>query len=468
MAWEWPGYFWYQGINPIYAWFYDFEKYGCQLKHVVATFSKGTEAYYFVRQEYLAAGAKFFKLVKANPALIFKVLKKTNQAAEKIFALGKKWQKTDFTKFTDRQILAAHKILFKLDEQLWRNGQIPNLLELSNNLLSQQVKLLIEKKYGAGKVNELFSLITTSNYYSKTERQDEDFLKLLKAKNLRGLKSHWLKYRWMTYGWAGPELKYEYFLQNYQEALKDKNVIKAIEEKLLEKKSILIKQQASLKTFDPKNEIFLTMLRQIMETKAKRVDAHSLTYFIAEKMMREIGLRTGLSLNQMRMVIPTDVPKLFKQVDVDAINREYNRVLIWFDRPTTKKYTGEAAEKKLAYILKRLPKIPDSKELKGELAYPGKVRGRARVILDLQQSADFKKGEILVTRMTDPNYVPIMKLAKAVITDIGGITCHAAIVSRELRKPCLVGTQFATKVLKDGDLIEVDASRGIIKKLSRF
>jgi pyruvate,water dikinase len=69
--------------------------------------------------------------------------------------------------------------------------------------------------------------------------------------------------------------------------------------------------------------------------------------------------------------------------------------------------------------------------------------------------------------MTTPEFVPLIKLAKAIITNVGGITCHAAIVSREMNKPCIIGTKIATKVLKDGDLVEVDANRGVIKILKR-
>jgi pyruvate,water dikinase len=64
--------------------------------------------------------------------------------------------------------------------------------------------------------------------------------------------------------------------------------------------------------------------------------------------------------------------------------------------------------------------------------------------------------------MTDPRYVPLMKKAGAIVTDAGGVLCHAAIVSRELKIPCVVGTKFATQVCKDGDVVEVDAERGIV------
>ena len=65
--------------------------------------------------------------------------------------------------------------------------------------------------------------------------------------------------------------------------------------------------------------------------------------------------------------------------------------------------------------------------------------------------------------MTTPDMVPIMKKAAAFVTDEGGITCHAAIVSREMKKPCIIGTKIATKILHDGQLVEVDANRGIVK-----
>ena len=76
-----------------------------------------------------------------------------------------------------------------------------------------------------------------------------------------------------------------------------------------------------------------------------------------------------------------------------------------------------------------------------------------------------KQGDILAASMTTPDYVSAMKKAKAIITDEGGITCHAAIVSRELGIPCVIGTKIATKALKDGDVVEVDADKGVVKIL---
>lgn len=108
----------------------------------------------------------------------------------------------------------------------------------------------------------------------------------------------------------------------------------------------------------------------------------------------------------------------------------------------------------------------DGNEIKGNTAYTGKVTGRCHIIHDFK-GADIEEGEILVTVMTDPNFVPLMKKAAAIVTDGGGMLCHAAIVSRELKKPCVVGTKVASKVLKDGDEVEVDADNGVVRILKK-
>lgn len=101
--------------------------------------------------------------------------------------------------------------------------------------------------------------------------------------------------------------------------------------------------------------------------------------------------------------------------------------------------------------------------IKGVSAYQGKVIGKVRKIITKKDISKLLSGEVLVAETTYPDHVPIMKLACAFVTDEGGITCHAAIVARELKKPCIVGTKIATQVLKDGDMVEVDADNGVVK-----
>ena len=104
--------------------------------------------------------------------------------------------------------------------------------------------------------------------------------------------------------------------------------------------------------------------------------------------------------------------------------------------------------------------------VKGLPASPGNVAGRVHVILDPSRIDEFKEGEILVTEMTAPDWVPAMKKAKAIVTDSGGMTCHASIVSRELGIPCIVGTksrgEAATTTIPDGIDVTIDATHGVV------
>lgn len=108
-----------------------------------------------------------------------------------------------------------------------------------------------------------------------------------------------------------------------------------------------------------------------------------------------------------------------------------------------------------------------AKIIKGQAAFLGKVKGRVRLVFSKEQIKTVKKGEILVTHMTTPSYLPAMKKAAAFVTDEGGTLCHAAIIARELKKPCLIGTKFATEILSSGELVEVDTRSAYVRRLSK-
>lgn len=131
---------------------------------------------------------------------------------------------------------------------------------------------------------------------------------------------------------------------------------------------------------------------------------------------------------------------------------------------------GEKARK----IISQLQKIDSSiEEIKGNIGNKGYYKGRVRKI-DFSLKTDFekeinlmKKGEVLVSGSTGPEMILACRKAGAIITDEGGITSHAALISRELGIPSVIATKIATKVLKDGDLVEVDADHGIVKIIKR-
>jgi pyruvate, water dikinase len=113
------------------------------------------------------------------------------------------------------------------------------------------------------------------------------------------------------------------------------------------------------------------------------------------------------------------------------------------------------------------PSEPQAVLLRGLGGAPGSASGAARVLTALSDAASLNDGDVLVTHMTSPDWLPLMRRASAIVTDSGGMTCHAAIVSRELGIPCVVGTGEATRKLRDGEIVTVDATRGVVLEGAR-
>ncbi|MGB9844519.1 phosphoenolpyruvate synthase [Methanothermobacter tenebrarum] len=140
--------------------------------------------------------------------------------------------------------------------------------------------------------------------------------------------------------------------------------------------------------------------------------------------------------------------------------------------------TEWAIEEGKVYMLQSRPvttlteiKVPEEKEeeekeiiLKGLGASPGLASGKVKIIKDIDELDKIQTGDILVTVMTTPDMVPAMKRASGILTDEGGVTCHASIVSRELGIPCIVGTGDATRKLKDNQVVTMDGTKGIVYK----
>ena len=103
------------------------------------------------------------------------------------------------------------------------------------------------------------------------------------------------------------------------------------------------------------------------------------------------------------------------------------------------------------------------KVIKGNPACRGEVTGRVKIIRKLSELNKVEEGDVLVAKMTTPDYMLAIHKAAAIVTDEGGVTCHAAIVSREFNLPCIVGTRNATQILADGDVVEVDADNGVVR-----
>jgi phosphohistidine swiveling domain-containing protein len=189
--------------------------------------------------------------------------------------------------------------------------------------------------------------------------------------------------------------------------------------------------------------------------------------FYVKNLFEEVAKRLGISLQEVLFLKDTEIAsglkngKILPKAEIAA--RVENSAFLLKDR----KVVIFTKKDDLEIIDDILSKKEDLKDLMGLAVSPGKVKAQVSLIISNADFKKFKKGRVLVTSATRPDFVPLMKKAAAIITDEGGLLSHAAIVSRELGIPCIVGTKIATRVLKDGDLVEVDADRGLVKILER-
>ena len=183
------------------------------------------------------------------------------------------------------------------------------------------------------------------------------------------------------------------------------------------------------------------------------------------RLLKDVARREGINWNLLLRLSNKELVGYFKKgiLPKEDVLKKRKTCAVYYGKKGIKLILGKDALK-----IKPINSKPVAdRGINGNIAYPGVVKGTVRIIHNPLKYKVFNKSDILVTGMTRPDFMPLVKRAGAIITDAGGILSHAAIVARELNKPCIIGTKIATKVLHDGDLVEVDAERGVVKILKR-
>jgi phosphohistidine swiveling domain-containing protein len=204
-----------------------------------------------------------------------------------------------------------------------------------------------------------------------------------------------------------------------------------------------------------------SIIFQDVRKKYNLISAHYL-----EELLKDISKRTDISIRDLKWLLPDEIGEIIDGNNLDdLIERRKNITTILCSIGDNFEIGTQNTASKINQEFNKAEFVK-SVNLQGTVACTGKsryFRGIAKIVLSPREGKKLKKGEILVTTMTTPDYVVCMKRAGAIITDIGGVTCHAAVVSRELGIPCIVGTEHATKSVKDGDILELHNLRGTVK-----
>jgi len=211
------------------------------------------------------------------------------------------------------------------------------------------------------------------------------------------------------------------------------------------------------------DEKIIWLAKELAYFRTYRLDIYTKAGFRSKKLFAIIADKLAIAENDLVWLTYEEIIRYLasrKKVDRGIIKKRKTGIwqLTFTDGRMEFKY-GEPFD---------VPRTEETEatEVKGRTAFSGCVTGKAKVIRGVLEFNKMEKGDVLVTSMTTPDFVPLMEKSKAIVTDEGGMTCHAAIVAREMQKPCVVGTRYATHVFKDGDMVEVDADHGIVRKVN--
>lgn len=431
----------------------------------------------FIRKVYGLSNCVNYKYVDGEEFRAQRYLEKLNSITKKDI---KKWVKIvvnrlsrisdDFEKFCKKEKE------YKSDLDLFRNyweffekysyfAGVCDMPVFLDQAVSERILEEIENKI-KNRIDEYFRILTV--YLKDTHVNEEEKAMLKIAANFaRGISqkllTHQKKYSWMGYKLLlGKELDKAYFLQ------KIKNHSKTAKKEL---EKILLKQKEQKKLFNQAVEKFnldrdlLKCGQMLIWIRDKRYIGLTRGAFYKRDLFKKIAQKFNLKTDDIFYLLPEEIKDIFlkkKRIDKNLIHKRKNGFAILLLKGKISKPIIGAQLKKI-----KKEKIRRVNIIKGKPANLGRACGKVRVVFEIKDLSGFKNGEILVTNMTTPDYFSAMKEAAAIVTDLGGITCHAAIISRELDKPCIIATQNATRILKTGDVVEVDAEKGVVKVIKK-
>ncbi|MDO8593430.1 MAG: PEP/pyruvate-binding domain-containing protein [bacterium] len=204
-------------------------------------------------------------------------------------------------------------------------------------------------------------------------------------------------------------------------------------------------------------------------------ESTSIFHFKIINFLEKTATALGLEYREMLNLVPSEIcaglakEKSHSQLRAIITKRLQYNWMVYADIKTEELVVIDEERDLNTLVELMVPKADENSDtVNGQTGNKGKVQGRVSIIMASDDFPKFVEGCVLVTTMTTPDFVILMQKSVAIVTDIGGMLSHASIVSRELHKPCVIGTKFATQILKDGDLVEVDADNGVVRILKRY
>ena len=406
---------------------------------------------------------------------------------------------TDFRALSDKQLYALYEKFYDRLTDAWSTPFLIEGYSMGAEVwLGGFFKKFLEKKGKADKFGEYFALLAAPVEESFVNAEHTDLLEIMAGINNepalrklfaagdkgavlaalpkhpeinRRLERHAKNFFWVQNNYAKAPVLDEAFFASELIGLFKQGA--SPEKQLAEEKQRFenVRKEKARAAGEIGLDKKMAMLFHISELFATWHDERKKTVLISMhyiyRFLNEFSRRTGLAFDEVACTIPPETADFFmrRKFDRAELSKRRDGCLVASLPSGSIVVSGDSAQKLYDAFLKE--KTGEATELRGATASIGKATGVVKVVQKTHDLAKFAQGDVLVASMTRPEYVVAMKKASAIVTDEGGVTCHAAVVSRELGIPCVIGTKVATKTLKDGDLVEVNATDGVVQILRK-
>lgn len=481
----------------------DLKQFG--YKNLVAVYEDYNETYYIPQNECIEAAERLIKYSLDNFDFWEKTLDEISRRIDDLNSVFKNLRKQSaFHDMSEAELLSYYEAHYTVHSRLYEYARIPEALDrgmptftayLKKYLSSKAAELKEEKKlnevfgiltypenisYSGENILEICDIISAINETSTKEELEDwkvsgrRFLIGMNPRVAEKIEEYTNKWTfWGYHGYRNRVLRdFSYFAENLRIELTNKE--------LKEQESILLKRQREasskrIRTFSKYNihEKYQNLFRaysQIGTIKLKRRYYQLVNFYYLDQMIYEIAKRNNVKESIIRCMLPEEVMELLKgnkSMLERGIERADSKLFVYRLKGNMEEIIcGTEAERIVQEIRKSSAHIEKERgKMIGETASLGYCQGICRV-LDQDNANYFEEGEILVATDIDPDKFHLLKLAKAVVTETGGFTSHAAIVCRELQIPCIVGIHELTKTVKTGEYLEVNANCGSIRVIT--
>ncbi len=457
-------------------------------------------AYCLNDASWIAPKKLFIRRIERDPEYLHHIIRLANRWGEKMnmvtslatTAQFREWPTVELKRFFDEFV--------RLQQREYAVGVLLPLLDfIGESYIESSIRAFLASRLPPKQAADAFSVFTAPVYGSFALEQENKLLhiaqrmyksptvkKMLRSSSptgaLRRLRSdhqqlaalierHAKHFGWVYYVYAGPAYGPKEFIGFIQDWLRRGiDPARELNRRTAERAALRRRRNALLKRLKPDRlrRALLKLTPVFVWAKPRRKDYQSKTYWHMEFFYREVARRYGYTLQQVRSASVQQVRSLLdgQRIAPSTFDRQRREHVAYNDDRGVHILTGASAARFARSSFHEETHTTSSMgTLTGTVSFQGTASGTVRIINTPDDMKKMRRGDILVSFATTPSIVPAMKKAAAIITDEGGLTCHAAIVSRELKIPCVVGTKHATRVFKDGDRVEVDANTGTVRLL---